>query len=257
MILRRLTRNLREQNWTAITIEFVLLVVGVFLGIQVANWNESRNGAQRAQENLERIASDLDSDRGALERRAVFWREVAEHGRAAIRYAETGEKREGSAWQTLLSFYQASQLFPYVPMDTTYRELVSAGELGLFRSADLRTALADYYVRGAGPAANFLFRTEPEYRKLVRGLTPRVASDWIWKNCHRTPGVDEQALVECESPMPESAAQAVLDSYLADPRLLSELRFWITNLEVMTALISHHQVSAEELARRIGEELGP
>ena len=42
MILRRLAHNLREQNWTAIAIEFVLLVLGVFLGIQVANWNEDR-----------------------------------------------------------------------------------------------------------------------------------------------------------------------------------------------------------------------
>jgi hypothetical protein len=37
MILRRLAQSLREQNWTAIGIEFVLLVLGVFLGIQVAN----------------------------------------------------------------------------------------------------------------------------------------------------------------------------------------------------------------------------
>ena len=38
-MLRRLTQSLREQNWTSITIEFVLLVLGVFLGIQAANWN--------------------------------------------------------------------------------------------------------------------------------------------------------------------------------------------------------------------------
>lgn len=42
MILRRLSQSLKEQNWTAIWIEFVLLVDGVFLGIQVANWNEGR-----------------------------------------------------------------------------------------------------------------------------------------------------------------------------------------------------------------------
>jgi hypothetical protein len=42
MIFRRLAQHLREQNWTAIFIEFVLLVVGVFLGIQVANWNQAR-----------------------------------------------------------------------------------------------------------------------------------------------------------------------------------------------------------------------
>ena len=31
MILRRLTQSLKEQNWTAIWIEFILLVTGVFL----------------------------------------------------------------------------------------------------------------------------------------------------------------------------------------------------------------------------------
>lgn len=34
MILRRLAQNLKDQNWIAISIEFVLLVCGVFLGIQ-------------------------------------------------------------------------------------------------------------------------------------------------------------------------------------------------------------------------------
>ena len=48
MILRRLSQSLKEQNWTAIAVEFVLLVLGVFLGIQVANWNEER--VERAQE---------------------------------------------------------------------------------------------------------------------------------------------------------------------------------------------------------------
>ena len=42
MILSRLTQSMREQNWTAIWIEFVLLVGGVFLGIQVSNWNAAR-----------------------------------------------------------------------------------------------------------------------------------------------------------------------------------------------------------------------
>lgn len=37
MILRRFAQNLKEQHWIAIGIEFVLLVSGVFRGIQVAN----------------------------------------------------------------------------------------------------------------------------------------------------------------------------------------------------------------------------
>jgi hypothetical protein len=48
MILRRLSQSLKEQNWMAIAIEFVLLVLGVFLGIQVANWNAERETRQKS-----------------------------------------------------------------------------------------------------------------------------------------------------------------------------------------------------------------
>ena len=256
MILRRLSKSLGEQNWTAIAIEFVLLVAGVFFGTQVSNWNESRHEAERARGNLIRIEADLGDDMTSLERREVFWRQVVGHGHGAIRYAESGTLVDGSAWKTLLAFYQASQLFPFVPADTTYQELRSAGELGLFADADLRRALADYYVGGAGYAANFLFRSEPEYRKIVRGLTPSVASAHIWTHCHRTPGTDEQELIDCSSPMSETDARRVLDGYLGDPRVLPELRFWIVNLEVMTTLIDHHRGAARALAARLHAETG-
>ena len=59
MILRRLSQALREQNWTAITIEFVLLVLGVFLGIQAANWNEARVERALVRGHLSEIAQDL------------------------------------------------------------------------------------------------------------------------------------------------------------------------------------------------------
>ncbi|MCC6788995.1 MAG: hypothetical protein IT547_14270, partial [Hyphomonadaceae bacterium] len=42
MILRRVMEHLRKQEWTAIGIDFVIVVLGVFVGIQVSNWNEGR-----------------------------------------------------------------------------------------------------------------------------------------------------------------------------------------------------------------------
>lgn len=62
MILRRLAQNLKEQGWTAITIEFVLLVLGVFLGIQVANWNTAVADRRVAETYLAAIADDVRSD---------------------------------------------------------------------------------------------------------------------------------------------------------------------------------------------------
>jgi len=59
MILRRFSQALKEQNWTAIGIEFVLLVVGVYLGIQAANWKEARVERELVRGHLTEIAQDL------------------------------------------------------------------------------------------------------------------------------------------------------------------------------------------------------
>jgi len=50
MRYRRLREQLRDQNWTAIGIDLVIVVVGVFIGLQVANWNDSRREAKRGDE---------------------------------------------------------------------------------------------------------------------------------------------------------------------------------------------------------------
>ena len=257
MLLRSVTRHVRDQNWTAIGIDFAIVVAGVFFGIQVSNWNVSRLDAQRAHGYLERIQGDILADVRSLERRRVFWRQVIGHGQGAIRYAETGQLVDGSAWKTLLAFYQASQLFPWLTTDTTYQELRSAGDLALINDRSLRTALAQYYLTGTGSQANYLLAVQPEYRKIVRGLTPSVASAQVWAHCHKAPAFDEQYLYDCKSPMPEAQAQAVLDAYVTDPQLLSELRYWITNLEVSMILIELNQKAALDLTARLPNKAGP
>lgn len=42
MILRRVIVHFRKQEWTAIALDFLIVVVGVFIGIQVSNWNAAR-----------------------------------------------------------------------------------------------------------------------------------------------------------------------------------------------------------------------
>ena len=55
MILRRLSAELRTQNWTTIAIELAIVILGVFIGTQVSNWNNVR--LERAK--TEQMARDL------------------------------------------------------------------------------------------------------------------------------------------------------------------------------------------------------
>ena len=59
MILRRLAEKLKQQHWTAIGIDLLILVLGVFLGMQVSNWNEDRENNHKAAVFTARLKADL------------------------------------------------------------------------------------------------------------------------------------------------------------------------------------------------------
>ena len=60
MLLRRITEHVRHQNWFAVWIDFAIVVVGVFIGIQVSNWNERQADKRIGEEYVARILDELD-----------------------------------------------------------------------------------------------------------------------------------------------------------------------------------------------------
>ncbi len=181
-------------------------MLGVFLGIQVANWNAQRADNARAQVYLVRFQRDFNTDLQTIQRREEYWGKVAIYGKQAIRYAETGELANGSAWKIVLAFYQASQVSQRFRADATYQDMRSGGDLGLIRDETLRDDISRPYA-GAASAA-YLYALQPEYRKIVRGLTPLVVADHIWAACVQTPVPDHQFLLDCDSPIDEAQARA-------------------------------------------------
>jgi len=67
MILRRVTEHVKAQNWFAVGIDFLIVVVGVFLGIQVANWNNLRIDRANERVYLEALAEDVRKDLADIE----------------------------------------------------------------------------------------------------------------------------------------------------------------------------------------------
>ena len=59
MIFTRTLSHLRAQNWTAILIELAIVVVGVFIGLQVDNWNQARQERQRLTVLVQGMSADL------------------------------------------------------------------------------------------------------------------------------------------------------------------------------------------------------
>ena len=67
MILRRLKTHVEKENWFAVFLDFCIVVLGVFIGLQVANWNETRANDRRGKQVLQEILDDLREDAVTLE----------------------------------------------------------------------------------------------------------------------------------------------------------------------------------------------
>jgi hypothetical protein len=62
MITRRLLAQVKAQNWFAAGLDIIIVVVGVFLGIEASNWNQERTDRERGRAYLARIDADLAVD---------------------------------------------------------------------------------------------------------------------------------------------------------------------------------------------------
>ena len=247
MTLRTLAAGLRQRDWTAVTIEVSIVIVGVFIGLQVSNWNDARRDTARGQEYLLRLHNELVQDADTLTLVARFWQQVADSGVIAIAYAEGGVLHHGSAWQTLLAYHQASQVWPYRKPDVTFQEIRSTGSMLLIRDAALREQVAQHYSAGAGSQVTEVLGLIPRYREHVRGLIPWKIQRYIWTNCYSSAEAI-QAFKACASPMSEQDALAVLEQLRSTTDLTAELRFWMVNVHSGLDLLRDVQAEARSLA---------
>jgi len=60
MIFKRVYAKLRAQDWSAIAIEFAIVVLGVFVGTWVANWNQERLSKAETHRLLVQLKPEVD-----------------------------------------------------------------------------------------------------------------------------------------------------------------------------------------------------
>ena len=59
MILRRLADALRQQNWFTVVLEILIVVAGIFIGLQVDDWNNFRRDRGDEQHYLNRLHDEI------------------------------------------------------------------------------------------------------------------------------------------------------------------------------------------------------
>ena len=141
MLLRRITEHVKAQNWTAVFLDFVIVVVGVFMGIQVSNWNDARSDRIYASNALQRLENDFQRILARTDRSLEMHRENLAAVNRLIVGIRTGEFEVTSIKNDI---NLASNFATPPGPSTAFRELVSGGRLELISNSELSQALHEY-----------------------------------------------------------------------------------------------------------------
>ncbi len=144
MLLRRVTEHVKALNWTAVFVDLVIVVVGVFIGIQVSNWNETRKMLAVTQTYYQRLMDDLKAEYTSNQELTAYYSQVRAHGLATLERLRNEGVQPTEAF--FIDAYQATQIRTYSAQRATYDELLATGIAGAIPDSSLRSLLANYYL---------------------------------------------------------------------------------------------------------------
>jgi hypothetical protein len=220
MIYKRFAANLRAQNWTAIGIELVIVVVGVFLGTWVANWNQERIAQRDTDALLRELGPEMARQKQIVQSTRNYFgitRRYADSALAGWR----GDPRVGDA-QFVIAAYQASQSAGLDANGQSWTTIFGGDQLRRIEDPGIRAPLQRLMTFEYSILSYRMLNTP--YREKVRRIIPSDVQEAIRKSCgDRLDGTGLTLTLpsRCELEIP-SAGQ-VAAKLRAQPELLEEL----------------------------------
>lgn len=257
-MLRRIVSGFRRQDWTAVAIELVVVVVGVFMGVQASNWNEQRETDQRAAVFTDRLKSDLREEAWGYEYYIEYYREVLANAEAAVD-ALTGSKPLSDE-ALLIDAYRASQFHESIRRRATFDELTSTGEIGLIRDRALRelamrtykaSAFDDIVREGKTSRYRAAFRMAIPYdvqRKLAQTCGDRVVRPGDYK------GFMHSLDYPCSTGLPADVIAKNVAMLRGDAELVPLLRMRISDMNTNLGSFTVYNKDIRDGLRALAQE---
>lgn len=179
MILRRVREHVSQHNWFAVAIDLVIVVLGVFLGMQVNNMNETRVERAAAADYRQQIVDDLKGNVTDIAGRKAYYLAVRSHALAALAAIETPSRPRGELF--LVDAYQASQVWLRPLTRTGYDEMVGAGLSNRVGDREARSRLTAFYTQIRQFDITALGMTS--YRERLRRAMPYKVQHAVQRHC--------------------------------------------------------------------------
>ncbi len=250
MILRRITEHVKTQNWFAVALDFVIVVAGVFIGIQVANWNQARADRAREHELLVDLRADIAESMRQTQIKMRAFAQVNQSGRRAIAFLDAGKSCGDACWPVLVDFFHASQ---WQLPDSRLPSYETLRRNGWPRRREIVDAVEDYLRQSEQVVAPL--REPPAYRALVRGLIPLEAHAPYWKHCFTLANGEEAYVDPCPEGVSPEVAAAGVAAIAGNPDTHRTLTEWAGFMGGYTSSLGGQRQAAQNALKAIDAEL--
>ena len=142
MILRRLTKHVKDQNWFAVALDFFIVVVGILIAFQITNWNEARSDRAETDRTLELLVPALEEFSPRTDNFKSYYATTKAYGETALMGWADEKAISDSAF--LVAAYQASQIMGSTTNSIILAEIVGAENVRNIRDSDLQRMLQIY-----------------------------------------------------------------------------------------------------------------
>lgn len=141
MLLRRITMHAQSQNWFAVGLDFIIVVVGIFVGLQADAWNEDRKERIRERSTVVQLLGDFTAN-GAIASRMVEFHENKEQELTfAMNALIKGELAPEEVSRFKNAFVSMFQLPPLGATMGGYDAMIGSGDFGLIQDQKLKSML--------------------------------------------------------------------------------------------------------------------
>ncbi|GGY36756.1 hypothetical protein [Parvularcula lutaonensis] len=141
-MMSSIRRSAERRDWAMLLFELIIVVLGIYLGLALGNWNEERIERQKAEALIGRLDAEFESLAEQAEILAEDYRRKANRAGELFKII----RGEGDVPQddlvNIVADIQTSSL-PVFPSGT-YQEMVATGTLGLIESPELLEALVQF-----------------------------------------------------------------------------------------------------------------
>jgi len=144
MILRSITKHVRDQNWFAVGLDFLIVVIGVFIGIQVANWNAQRLEDRQEAILIQRLIVDFERISVDAQQSLTFHEDRLAEFQTLVRALREGELRKEDQAAVQRALFIGLSLQTSADRSGTFTELLSSGRAYLLKDQALVNELVAY-----------------------------------------------------------------------------------------------------------------